>query len=313
MEAEHPATTAASPTYYSSSHTPHIVDPSHPPVHRHHHHHHQRSTHEKAHREHGRSVVVKRRFSSSTDGGAEASHRECCSAPPDPNTITTLSTDHLPHHHTTTNCTTTTTATPLPIPVITEYAPTLPYLNAPLIPFLAQAQQSVLASSSTSDLLLATTVSSGGGDHINVDDMQQHLPSLNCELYCEYMYIVVVVCLFVVLLWHKQREPGHSVLHLILFLPSVLPFPPGEATTVEPPNKGHFSSLLLIFWWASSPSQRGCLSLPQGSTIVVPSHPIKVTSHTESLRDMMPLTKITICMSYRHAQLPPCSTFHDQW
>lgn len=128
-----------------------------------------------------RSVIVKRRFSSTTEGGGSetSSHHEYSV----PLTSTTSTTS-----------TTTTTAdqrhTPsIPVPVITEYAPTLPYLSgAPLLPFLA-AQQSVRTILASSDNPLATAVSSGG-EHINIDE----LPSLNCES----LVLLLLLLLFVV-------------------------------------------------------------------------------------------------------------------
>lgn len=152
------------PSYsLASSRTPHIVNPSHSSTV------HQRSSHDQPHsRDLRRSVVVKRRFSSTTEGGVETSHECCTPLDTTATTITTISADNR-HLHTTT----TSTTPPLPVPVITEYAPSLPYLSAPLLqPYLAQQSiQTVIASS---DNPLA------GGDHINVDDVQQ-LPSINCE------------------------------------------------------------------------------------------------------------------------------------
>ena len=90
-----------------------------------------------------RSVVVKRRCSS-TDGGLDANELP----------ITSVSTNARP------------------VPVITEYAPSLP-LFRPVVPFLVQPTvQTVLASS---DYPRHTGLN---GAH-NLDDL--HLPSLNCE------------------------------------------------------------------------------------------------------------------------------------
>ena len=69
--------------------------------------------------------------------------------------------------------------TALPVPVITEYAPTLPRFSAPtcIIPFLSQpgAIQTVLASSN------ANTLHSGFNGALSLDGSHQ-VPSFNCEL-----------------------------------------------------------------------------------------------------------------------------------
>lgn len=175
-----PPTSGSSRSLVStSSSTPHIIDPTRPSTF------HQRGSHHQAYGREGgrRSVVVKRRLSSTTEGGVETSHECCNSLDTTAISITTISADD---RHTTT----TTTATPLPVPVITEYAPSLPYLSAPLLPYLAlQPIPTVLASSDN------PLSSSGGGDHFNVDDLQ-HLPTLNCEF--RVMCVLLLFCCCVV-------------------------------------------------------------------------------------------------------------------
>ncbi len=101
------------------------------------------------HKDISRSVIVKRRCSST---GLDVD--DSCPS-------TSVSTD---------------TTCGFPVPVITDYAPTLPYFNAPMIPYLSQPTvQTVLASSDNS---LHTGV---GGGSLNLNDLQ-HLPSLVCKL-----------------------------------------------------------------------------------------------------------------------------------
>ena len=109
-------------------------------------------------------VTVKRRYSSTTDGGPEAIDPLSVTPPP-PSTISTnttgtsASTNHI-------------NTASIPVPVITEYAPTLPYFSVapPSLSYLAPPSiRTILASSADP---LTSNGSGVSGGEVNIDDLR---------------------------------------------------------------------------------------------------------------------------------------------